>query len=138
MDIVKENAGMLSNMEVYTLLTELQAGQNGQKKPNKFQQNLATISYEAVKYLENTPCKDQTTEIVANFMKALAPFKLTKAEKLQLLNHRPTSAVEIQLLVEESEERLTEAQIEQLLDVIVEHLGSDPEPEEEAMEDEAS
>ncbi|XP_072044672.1 DNA-directed RNA polymerase III subunit RPC9-like [Amphiura filiformis] len=131
MEIVAENAAMLSNYEVYSLLSDLQAKSSGRKKPNKSQQNLATISYEAVKYLEKTPCKDQTPEIIGDFMKKLEPFKLTKSEKLQLLNHRPTSAVEIQLMIEESEERLTEDQIEQLIDISRSLPGEDEEEEEQ-------
>ncbi|KAK6188703.1 hypothetical protein SNE40_004830 [Patella caerulea] len=117
MEVINESAALLTNYEVYSLLTDIQNGR-GQKKPNKHQQNLATITYETVKYLENTPCKLQDPDILAKFTKAVAPFKLMKAETLQLLNHRPKTAVEIQLIIEESEERLTEEQIYELLEII--------------------
>ncbi|KAL3869674.1 hypothetical protein ACJMK2_042336 [Sinanodonta woodiana] len=141
MEVVNDSVAMLSNYEVYSLLTDIQAGR-GQKKPQKSQQNLATITYEVVKYLENTSCKDLSPEIITAFMKALEPFKLTKAEKLQILNNRPTTAVEIQLIVEESEERLAEDQIYLLLDVIQKHMPGETQGEngevngEEEMEDE--
>ncbi|XP_013409009.1 DNA-directed RNA polymerase III subunit RPC9 [Lingula anatina] len=125
MEVIDENASMLSNFEIYTLLKDIQQGQHGQKKPSKQQQQLSTISYETIKYLEKTPCKHQSSEIIADFIKALEPFKLSKAEKIQLLNQRPSTAVEIQLLIEESEERLTEEQIEQLLDLILNTLPGD-------------
>ena len=127
MEIINDNAAMLSNFEVYTLLQDIENGRNGQQKPTLSQNNLSTISYSTVKFLEKTPCKLQSTEIVQEFMQKVGPFKLKKAEKLQLLNQRPTTAVEIQLLIEESEERMTEAQIEQLLDIIATCLpGDDP------------
>ncbi|XP_071848701.1 DNA-directed RNA polymerase III subunit RPC9-like isoform X2 [Apostichopus japonicus] len=123
---------MLSNYEVLTLLKELQS-QNGASKgkSGKIQQNLATISYETVTYLEKTPCKYQSPEIIQKLLQELAPFSLTKAEKLQLLNHCPTTAVEIQLMIEESEERLSEEEIDKLLDVIARCLPGEPEEEQE-------
>ncbi|ESO94502.1 hypothetical protein LOTGIDRAFT_118224 [Lottia gigantea] len=117
MEVISENSALLTNYEVFSLLTDIQNG-HGQRKPNKHQQNLATIVYETVKYLENTSCKLQNPELLKVFAEKVSRFNLTKAEKLQILNQRPTTAVEIQLIVEESEERLTEEEIYELLELI--------------------
>ncbi|KAK2142612.1 hypothetical protein LSH36_933g00035 [Paralvinella palmiformis] len=132
MEVIDENAAKLSNYEVYSLLKDIQSGTNGQKKPTKHQQHLATVSYSTLKYLERTPCTGQSAEVIQNLIKALEPFKLTKAEKLQLLNHRPSSAVEIQLMIEESEERLTDQQIDELLDIISANVPGEDQPPSEA------
>nr|XP_011450408.2 DNA-directed RNA polymerase III subunit RPC9 [Crassostrea gigas] len=130
MEVVNENSAMLSNFEVYGLLTDIQAGR-GQNKPNKHQQQLATITYETIKYLETKPCKHQSEESITEFMKELQSFNLTKAEKVQILNLCPTTAVEIQLIIEESEERLTEEQIYKLLDIIVKYNPTEADQEED-------
>uniref|UniRef100_A0A669F7H3 DNA-directed RNA polymerase III subunit RPC9 n=1 Tax=Oreochromis niloticus TaxID=8128 RepID=A0A669F7H3_ORENI len=96
MEVKNANAAMLSYYE--------QRKDSGKHKHSAGQQNLNTIMYETLKYLSKTPCSRQSPEIVKEFLTTMVPHKLTKAEKLQLLNHRPLTAVEIQLLVEESEE----------------------------------
>uniref|UniRef100_A0A665TYR4 DNA-directed RNA polymerase III subunit RPC9 n=1 Tax=Echeneis naucrates TaxID=173247 RepID=A0A665TYR4_ECHNA len=91
---------MLSNYEVFKLLTDLKEKRkdSGRNKHSVGQQNLNTITYETLKHLSNTPCSRQSPEIVKEFLTTMMPHKLTKAEKLQLLNHRPQTAVEIQLV----------------------------------------
>ncbi|EMP41085.1 DNA-directed RNA polymerase III subunit RPC9 [Chelonia mydas] len=123
------NAALLSNFEtntaatlkpviavkVFQLLTDLkqQRKDSGKHKQSSGQQNLNTIMYE-----EGQISGDRTP-----------PVPLQGAEKLQLLNHRPMTAVEIQLMVEESEERLTEEQIESLLQTLSSILPGNPEEE---------
>ncbi|KAK9536468.1 hypothetical protein VZT92_006244 [Zoarces viviparus] len=130
MEVKNANAAMLSNYEVFKLLTDLKEQRKDSGKSK--QQNLNTITFETLKYLSKTPCSRQTPGIVKEFLTTMMPHKLTKAEKLQLLNHRPQTAVEIQLMVEESEERLSEEQIEELIHTVADVLPGDPEQENAA------
>ena len=43
---------------------------------------------------------------------------MAKSELVQLSNHRPESAVEIQLLMENSEERLSDEQVERVIEIV--------------------
>lgn len=69
-----------------------------ENKKQKTRNQLATITYQTIRHLEDTPCKKQTPEIIKNFMTAIEPFKLTKCEKLTILNLCPKTAVELQLV----------------------------------------
>uniref|UniRef100_G3MKV8 DNA-directed RNA polymerase III subunit RPC9 n=2 Tax=Amblyomma TaxID=6942 RepID=G3MKV8_AMBMU len=136
MKIIKESTAFLSNYEVLKLLKELQSDKKssggGGSKAARTVPNLATVSYETITYLEQTACARQTDERIEDFLQQISalPFKLTKIEKLQLINHRPTTAVEIQLLIEESEERLSEDDVQTILDLVERTLP--PAVEEEA------
>jgi len=102
---------------VLSILQSISNKERGKKHIGQHQQ-LATVTYETTKYLEKQPCSLQNEEIIKKFLEATAAFKLTKAEKLQLLNYRPTTPVEIQVIVEECEERLDQEQIDSLLDTV--------------------
>ena len=122
MDVVNDNIALLSNFEVFSVLREMYL----HRCQDSALQQLATVSYETLRYLEMTPCQKQTPESLAAFAQAIASFSLTKAERLQLLNHRPTSAVILSLLVEEIDERLTtDEQIEELINVVQSTLPGD-------------
>ncbi|XP_061558660.1 DNA-directed RNA polymerase III subunit RPC9 isoform X1 [Phycodurus eques] len=99
MEVKNAHTAMLSNYEVFQLLTDLkeQKKDSGKSKHSAGQQNLNTIMYETLKYLSKTPCSRQRPEMVKAFLSTMMRHKLTKAEKLQLLNHRPRTAVEMQL-----------------------------------------
>jgi len=125
MEVIDSTSANLSNYEVLQLLQNLRDNDS-----RKQLGSLATIKYKTVKYLESSPCANQSDDIVATFLKAVQKFNLTKSEKLVLLNLRPTTEVEIQLIITESEDRLTEEEIQELLTIIEETLPiSQPESE---------
>jgi len=72
--------------------------QNTKSYKKQKMNQLATITYQTIKYLEDTPCKKQNPEKIREYLKAMMPIKLTKAEKLTLLNLCPTTPLEIQLV----------------------------------------
>ncbi|XP_003704069.1 CGRP receptor component [Megachile rotundata] len=121
MEVLKECSAYLSNYEVLDILQNIKANKKQKMKQNQ----LATITYQTVRYLEETPCKGQSPEKIKNFLKAVESFKLTKCEKLTLLNLCPKTPLEIQLIVEDSEDRLTEEEVLSLLQVITNYLGED-------------
>ncbi|KAF0290285.1 DNA-directed RNA polymerase III subunit RPC9 [Amphibalanus amphitrite] len=131
MEILDASSAVLCNFEVYELLQDVKKQSSGKKKKSQ-QKNLATITYETLRFLESTPCKYQSERCIREFLLALTKFQLTKSEKLQLLNTRPTSAVEIQLIIEESEERLKDEEVEEILNLVKTLL---PGPPEEAAAD---
>ena len=81
-------------------MEEKDAKESGKNKHSSGQQNLNTIIYATLKYMSKTPCRHQRPEIEREFLTAMKSHKLTRAEKLQLLNYRLVTAVEIQLMVE--------------------------------------
>lgn len=88
-------------------------------------------------YLEKTPAGSQTRENIVAFFKATEQYKLTKAEYLQVSNLRPASAVEVHLIVEDCDERLSSDAVDQFLGAIEEILPPIPELEEPAAEGDA-
>lgn len=128
MDVVDRNAALLSNHEVQQLLyaTRAEAALAGNKKRSHQLKNVATITYQTLRYLEGSASALQSASSVQSCVRQLQPLALTRAELLQVVNTRPTSAVEVQILVEESEERLSDQQVEQLLEVVARELPEPP------------
>jgi len=115
MEVTDATSANLSNYEVLQLLHNLKDNDNRKqfgslatikyKVVYRFWYNLLMLIFkffsffvQTVKYLESSPCSSQSDEIISTFLKAVSNFNLTKAEKLMLLNLRPSTEVEIQLV----------------------------------------
>ena len=124
MHVSPEPALLLCNAEVLHLLTAVSARSSG-TRGRQAKSNAATILYETLKYLEETPAASVPDDAaVRQLLLQLKQFKLTKSEKLEIVNHLPTSLVELQLVVEESEERFTEDQMNELLNIVTAFVES--------------
>ena len=139
MEVLNPGITMLANWEVYSLLCDIRDGKNNEQKPLPSQPNLANIVYSTSCYLRSTPCSVQSDGIIERFNEALEEeFGLTKAERLQILNLRATTDVELQLIVEESEERFSDNEMKRLCDVVAKVLpekGALKQSEQEGAED---
>lgn len=107
---------VLTNAEVLEALKNI-------KDKGKGQKNLATITYETKMYLENqTVAKDQSRENIEEFLKEISKYNVTKSECLIMINDPPTSELHIQLIIEDSEERLTENDVREIIDLSSKYL----------------
>ena len=127
MEVSDVTSSLPCNAEVLQFLKENRSRLAGKSSKDKGQAKAATVVLETLNYLEKTPAgklcnKLSTSSKISDFIIGLEKFKLTSSEQLQIINHCPQSQVEIQLLVEESEERLSEADVDEILDLINVHL----------------
>ena len=141
MEIVETCDALPCNAEVLKFLKENRAKIASKSNQSKSSQaKAATVVLEALTYLEKTPAGKLSEELdsakLNDFFSAIEKFKLSPSEKLNILNHCPGSAVEIQLLIEDSEERLSEDQVEELLQEIKIHLNGDEDSKNDNDEDE--
>lgn len=111
MEVVDACSTLLSNKEVLDLLKS-----NASKK----QTNLATIIYETTSYLESSPAATSSTSDLVEFLDAIKERKydLSKMEKIQIANLKPENETELHLIIDNIEERFTEEQRADLLQII--------------------
>jgi DNA-directed RNA polymerase subunit F len=107
MKIIKENAFLLSNSEVAHFIKNIPTD-------HTLPQNVQTIIYEISNYFEK--CAVQTTEEkMAHVLEGLKDLKLTKAERLQMINLWPENQIDLHVIIEECEERMSEEQLDAVL-----------------------
>lgn len=124
MKLKNGNAGLLTNFETMDLFKS-----RGADRGMGATGSLSAAEIKVYDYLVKTPAGQQTRENIVSFFKATEKYKLTKAECLQVSNLRPASAVEVHLIVEDCDERLSSDTVDQFLAEIEEILPPIPEPE---------
>ncbi|KAI9764419.1 MAG: hypothetical protein M1840_008442 [Geoglossum simile] len=64
-----------------------------------------------------------TAQTIQGLIAALRPYKLEKPELLMILNLRPATTAELDVVVEEMDQRFAEPEVEAILRVVAEVLG---------------
>lgn len=129
MEIVESCSLLLSNREVLDLLRN--------NIISKKQTNLATILYETTSYLESSPAVNCSSTNITQFLDIIKErkYNLSKMEKIQLVNLQPQNETELHLIVDNIEEKLTDEQRNDLLELVQVILNKPQVKEEEEEED---
>jgi len=126
MEVLDARERLLTNCEVLHLVIDVRAGEQRRTKTERASDpnhGLSTIVYQTIKYLNESAIHSKQVETsIRHFIDAIRIYKLTIAETIQLINLRPTSAVEIQLIVEECEDRLSEQQVDAIAQLVDQHF----------------
>ncbi|ESZ97324.1 hypothetical protein SBOR_2287 [Sclerotinia borealis F-4128] len=129
MKILEAQSATLTNFEVYTHLKDIQnKHRTGGRRPG----NLDNVMKELMQYFEEAPSplaqkpcpyKPDTIKIL---LERLRSFDLTKAEILMIINHRPTSMENLNIIIEELELRFPDENDQwAIIDVVKEVLGAE-------------
>lgn len=132
MEVKNKQCAQLSNLELKLLVNELKTTNNSQLKSNS---NLATLIYELSQYFNEN--ETVTTPNLVRLLKDLNssfPNKLTKNEKLMIVNILPDSLLQLVLIIKDCEERLTEEEIQSLLELINQFIKT-PETDTEGVDE---
>ncbi|GJJ15522.1 hypothetical protein Clacol_009800 [Clathrus columnatus] len=158
MEVINPRAALLSNFEVLTLLRELEQEQLAEtraaltlkKETTKISQNgsdsntfvpnqppvpevcenLRTVEFEAIAHLTAPfqPTARQSAAGITKLTRSLRKYSLTKAEKLQIVNLAPVEPVQLYVIVEELEDRLS-SQMDEILGLVQDSLAEVPDGE---------
>ena len=77
------------------------------------------------------PANPQSAEKLTEFVRLVKPYELEKAEILQLINVAPRWLPVLFNAIEECDQRFTDEQMEELLELIAQYVGFEPTPEVE-------
>ncbi|RZC80754.1 hypothetical protein C5167_043335 [Papaver somniferum] len=125
MKVKKANAGALTNLEVLNFLRARGASTD----PTRVIAPVSPSEYQVYDYLVETAACNQTQENINEFLKSCEKYKLAKAEKLNIINIRPSTQVEIDPIIEECQNRLKDEQVEELVELIANLFPPPPKPE---------
>ena len=116
MQVLSDTAGLVTNFEVYQATKGSVAARSGEEgSDTSAQAHIEDCTIEHLTEYIDFLTVGKTKEV----LQKLEAYKLTRRETLQLVNLCPTRAIEIHLVVEEIEERLSDAQIQEILDLFV-------------------
>eukprot|EP01066_Platyproteum_vivax_P020316 Platyproteum_vivax@DN8220_c0_g1_i1.p1 len=117
MKILDGAVAPMTNAEAYGLCKkQLEGLQDGAHKKRHMYQTI-------MEYLEGIDCHRPPTHI-QNLLRDLRKFDLTQAEILQILNHQACEEVDLHVLLCRLPDRLTDQQVENLLQVLRSHFQS--------------
>ncbi|KAI5712919.1 hypothetical protein M8J76_014272 [Diaphorina citri] len=133
MEVKNKQCAQLSNLELNLLVSELKNSNNSQLKSNS---NLATLVYELSQYFnENETITSPNLVQLLTELNTSFPQKLTKNEKLMIVNILPDTLLQLVLIIKDCEERLTEQEIQSLLELINQFVKT---PEADAVDDDTN
>ncbi|KAL5542020.1 hypothetical protein UlMin_009730 [Ulmus minor] len=121
MKILEANAGALTNFEVLNFLRSKGAS----KDPTRVLADVAPSEYKVYDYLVETSASNLTRENIDEFLEKSKKYDLAKAELLNIINIRPSSAVEIFSIIEQCDARLGDS-VEELVEMVAEVLPPPP------------
>ena len=110
-----EEAVFISDYEARCLLEERK--QQNQRVHSQLSQDAQTVEYEALAHLTavSRACEIKTAEAFNALMQYLSTLRLSKFERLQVVNALPRNVIDFYVLVEECEERFDTEVIEQTI-----------------------
>ncbi|EDW00311.1 DNA-directed RNA polymerase III subunit RPC9 [Drosophila grimshawi] len=117
METVNATYAYITNLEVMNILQTIKS-----TKKKFGMRNLATVTYEALQYLEESPCKTQTCDSIKSYLRDLGAYGLMPHEMLQMVNDPPTSALHTQLLIDDNKVPLTDEENEAIIELTHKHF----------------
>ncbi|KAA3674142.1 uncharacterized protein DEA37_0001786 [Paragonimus westermani] len=116
MEICCKSVKLLTNLEVLQLI-------NSKLESKKKIRSQQTLLYTCSKYLKSkSPCGTQTADSISAFSKAVKSFKLSKMELAMLINHCPSTQVELSVLLPDVDSRFSTTEAEHLLELVAKHF----------------